>query len=226
MIVFDKIKPCESMAVIFDLDGVLTDTAEYHYRAWRRLAEEEGLPFSREDNEKLRGVSRRASLELILKGSSRSEEEMLEMMDRKNSYYRSLIKTMDSEDLLPGALEIVKQLRRLEVKLALASASKNARDVVERLNLEDYFEIIADGNSVEKAKPAPDLFLFVADKLKVAPRCAVVVEDAEAGIEAALAAKMAAVGIGPHERVGKADLFYKSVSEIDVSDLLSLLPKD
>ncbi len=225
MIVFDKIKPCESIAVIFDLDGVLTDTAEYHYLAWRRLAEEEGLSFSREDNEKLRGVSRKASLELILKGSSRSEEEMLEMMDRKNSYYRSFIKTMDSGDLLPGALEILEHLRRLGVMLGLASASKNARDVVGRLNLEDYFEIIADGNSVEKAKPAPDLFLFVANKLNVAPACAVVVEDAEAGIEAALAAKMAAVGIGPQERVGKADLTYGSVSEIDVSDLLSLLPK-
>jgi beta-phosphoglucomutase len=220
------IKTCESIAVIFDLDGVLTDTAEYHYRAWRRLAEEEGLSFSREDNEKLRGVSRRASLELVLQGNNRSEAEMLEMMDRKNSYYRSFIKTMDAGDLLPGAAEILNQLRTMGVKLGLASASKNARDVLERINLENYFEVIADGNSVEKAKPAPDLFLFAADKLSVAPRCAVVVEDAEAGIEAALAAKMAAVGIGPRERVGKADLIYKSVAEINVSDLLSLLPKD
>ncbi len=225
MIDLDKTKPCESIAVIFDLDGVLTDTAEYHYRAWRRLAEEEGLSFSREDNEKLRGVSRRASLELVLKGSSRSEEQMLEMMDRKNSYYRSFIKTMDSDDLLPGALEILKNLHSLGVKLALASASKNARDVVKRLNLEDYFEVIADGNSVKRAKPAPDLFLFAAEKLNVLPQCAVVVEDAEAGIEAALAAKMATVGIGPPERVGKADFVYNSVAEIDVSDLLSLIPK-
>lgn len=225
MVILYKTKPCESVAVIFDLDGVLTDTAEYHYRAWRRLAEEEGLPFTREDNEKLRGVSRRASLELILKGSTRSEDEMLEMMDRKNSYYRSFIKTMDAGDLLPGALDKLKQLRRMGVKLGLASASKNAREVVERLKIEDYFENIADGNSVEKAKPAPDLFLFAANKLNVAPQCTVVVEDAEAGIEAALAAKMAAVGIGPQGRVDKADLIYKAVSEIDISDLLSLLPK-
>jgi beta-phosphoglucomutase len=221
----DETKPCAAVAVIFDLDGVLTDTAEYHYRAWRRLAEEEGLPFSREDNEKLRGVSRRASLELVLQGSRRSEEEMLEMMDRKNSYYRSFIQTMDAKDLLPGALEILKKLRGLGVKLALASASKNARDVVKRLNLENYFEVIADGNSVERAKPAPDLFLFAADKLSVLPHCAVVVEDAEAGIEAALAAKMATVGIGPPERVGKADLVYNSVAEINVADLLSLIPQ-
>jgi beta-phosphoglucomutase len=225
MVILHKTKPCESVAVIFDLDGVLTDTAEYHYRAWRRLAEEEGLPFTREDNEKLRGVSRRASLELILKGSTRSEDEMLEMMDRKNRYYRSFIKTMDAGDLLPGVLDKLKQLHRMGVKLGLASASKNAREVVERLKIEDYFENIADGNSVEKAKPAPDLFLFAANKLNVAPQCTVVVEDAEAGIEAALAAKMAAVGIGPQGRVGKADLIYKAVSEIDISDLLSLLPK-
>jgi beta-phosphoglucomutase len=218
-------KPCEQVAVIFDLDGVLTDTAEYHYQAWRRLAEEEGLTFSREDNEKLRGVSRRASLELILKGSSRSEEKILEMMDRKNNYYRNYIQTMDSNDLLPGALEILKQLRKVGVKLALASASKNARDVVERLSLKDYFEVIADGNSVKRAKPEPDLFLFAAGKLSVSPQCTAVVEDAEAGIEAALAANMATVGIGPPERVGKADLVCKSVAEIDVSDLLSLLPK-
>jgi beta-phosphoglucomutase len=220
-----KTKPCKSIAVIFDLDGVLTDTAEYHYRAWSRLAEEEGLSFSRKGNEKLRGVSRRASLELVLKGSSRSEKEMLEMMDRKNSYYRSFIQTMDSKDLLPGALEILRKLRGLGVKLALASASKNALDVVKRLNLESYFEVIADGNSVERAKPAPDLFLFAADKLNVLPQCTVVVEDAEAGIEAALAAKMATVGIGPPVRVGKADIVCNSVAEINVSDLLSLIPK-
>ncbi len=207
-------------AFIFDLDGVLTDTAEYHYLAWKRLAEEEGIVFTRSDNEKLRGVSRRASLKLILKGREITEEKMQEMMDRKNGYYRDYIKTVSEKDLLPGALELLDRLKDKNYRLALASASKNAPEVVERLGIAHNFEVIADGNSVEKTKPAPDLFLYVSEKMNLHPAECLVVEDAEAGVEAARAAGMATIGIGPQERVGAADFVYPSVAEIRIEDFL------
>lgn len=216
---------CPERAVIFDLDGVITDTAEYHYQAWRQLAEEEGFSFSRRDNEKLRGVSRRASLELILKGRSLPEAEMLELMERKNSYYREMIKSISPRDLLPGAINILEELKKRDIRLALASASKNARYVVSRLGIEGYFAVIADGFSVNNPKPAPDLFLFAAKSLGVPPQCAIVVEDAEAGITAAIKAGMATVGIGPPERVGRADLVCSTVEKIIIDEMLALIAK-
>lgn len=207
-------------AFIFDLDGVLTDTAEFHYLAWKRLAEEEGIIFTRSDNEKLRGVSRRASLALILKGREITERKMQEMMDRKNGYYREFIKTVSEKDLLPGALDLLDRLKAMNYRLALASASKNAPVVVERLGIAHYFEVIADGNSVEKTKPAPDLFLYVSEKMNLPPAECLVVEDAEAGVEAAKAAGMTTIGIGPQERVGAADFVYPSVAEIRIEDFL------
>ena len=206
-------------AFIFDLDGVLTDTAEYHYLAWKRLADEENLPFSRRENEQLRGVSRRASLELILKHREIPEEKMQQLMDRKNNYYRAFLNSITSANLLPGALQLLQKLQTMRYRLALASASRNAKIVISRLGIEPYFEVIADGNSVEKTKPAPDIFLYVADQLSLAPEKCLVIEDAEAGIEAAKAAGMATVGIGPPERVGAADHLYPSVAAIKIEDL-------
>ncbi len=206
-------------AFIFDLDGVITDTAEYHYLAWKRLADEENIPFSREENEKLRGVSRQASLELILKGRRLSEENMQMLMDRKNGYYQSYLADITSKDLLPGAILLLQKLRSKGYRLALASASKNAPQVVERLGIAPYFEVIADGNSVEKTKPAPDLFLYTAEKLFLPPEACLVVEDAEAGIAAARAAGMATIGIGPPERVGAADYIYPSVAAVRLEDI-------
>ncbi len=209
-------------AFIFDLDGVLTDTAEYHFLAWKRMADEEGLPFSRRDNEQLRGVSRRASLELILKGRSLPEERMQELMERKNGYYRAYIETVSAEDLLPGATRLLEALQNKGVKLALASASKNAPKVVENLGIAPYFAVIAHGGSVQKTKPAPDLFLYTAEKLQVEPGRCVVVEDAEAGVAAAQAAGMVTIGIGPHERVGAADYVYPDVASLKLEDISSL----
>ncbi|MDW7738813.1 MAG: beta-phosphoglucomutase [Bacillota bacterium] len=206
-------------AFIFDLDGVITDTAEYHYRAWKRLADEENLPFTREDNEKLRGVSRRASLELILKGRSLPEEKMLELMARKNGYYRDYLESVSGKDLLPGAVDLLRELKSKGFRLALASASKNAPTVVDALGIASYFEVIADGSSVERTKPAPDLFLYAAKKLNVPPELCIVVEDAEAGIAAARQAGMATIGIGPPERVGDADFVYPSVAAIRLEDI-------
>jgi beta-phosphoglucomutase len=211
-------------AFIFDLDGVLTDTAEYHYRAWKRLADEEEIVFSREDNEKLRGVSRRASINLILKEEKLPEQKIIEMMERKNSYYRQFIKEMSKADLLPGAEENLMQLKAAGFKLALASASKNARTVLDKLGIESNFDYIADGHSVEKTKPAPDLFLFAAEKLGVHPQACIVVEDAEAGVTAARAAGMSVIGIGPAERVGKADLVYNSLAEVNLEKIINKLP--
>ncbi len=214
---------CAERAVIFDLDGVLTDTAEYHYQAWRRLANEEGIPFSRSDNEALRGVSRRASLELILKDRVIPEDQMEQLMERKNGYYREQIKKISRRDLLPGAEELLDCLAEKGVKMALASASKNARDVLAGLGIGHYFLVIADGYSVKNTKPAPDLFLYAAEKLGVPPECCIVIEDAAAGVEGARAAKMAVLGIGPAERVGEADLVFDAVDTINVQEMLSLV---
>ncbi len=210
----------ELKAFIFDLDGVITDTAEFHYQGWKRLAGEEGIPFNREDNEQLRGISRRKSLELILKGKEVSEEKMQEMMDRKNSYYQELIATITEDNLLPGVLDLLEELKSRGYKLAVASASRNAKPVVKSLGIGGIFETVSDGYSVEKTKPEPDLFLHTADVLGVEPEACVVVEDAEAGVEAALAAGMVAVGIGPEERVGKADYRYDRVAEIRLADII------
>jgi beta-phosphoglucomutase len=207
-------------AFIFDLDGVITDTAEYHYLAWKRLADEENIAFSRKDNEKLRGVSRRASLGLILKGRQMSEENIVEFMDRKNSYYQSYLEDITHKDLLPGSLALLKKLQSMFYKLALASASKNARKVIRQLGIASYFAVIADGHSVEKTKPAPDIFLYTARHLSLPPEACLVVEDAEAGIAAARAAGMATIGIGPPERVGAADYIYPSVEAIRLEEIL------
>lgn len=198
--------------VIFDLDGVLTDTAEYHYQAWQRLANEEGIPFSRQANEALRGISRRASLMLIIGDRRYSDTQIQEMMERKNDYYVELIENITPDNLLPGAVSLLDDLRQAGLKIALGSASKNARLVVEKLGISDKLDAIADGYSVHKPKPAPDLFLFAAQQLGLPPQQCAVFEDAAAGIDAALAAGMWAVGMGPQERVGNAHIVLPSLA--------------
>lgn len=208
---------------IFDLDGVLTDTAELHYLAWKKLADEEGIPFNRQDNEALRGVSRRASLMLILGDRPYTEAQILEMMERKNQYYVELIQNMTSKDLLPGAIALLDELRQAGIKIGIGSASKNAQTVIERLGIADKVDAIADGYSVQQPKPAPDLFLYAAQQLGIEPTQSVVVEDAAAGIEAALAAGMWAVGLGPVERVGAAHVVLPSLAGIKWADLRTKL---
>ncbi|MGG6266691.1 beta-phosphoglucomutase [Leptolyngbya sp. AN03gr2] len=207
---------------IFDLDGVITDTAEYHYRSWQRLADEEGLPFDRQANEALRGISRRESLMKIIGDRSYSEEQIQEMMERKNNYYVESIGTISPDNLLPGAKELLKELKQAGIKISLGSASKNALPVIEKLGIADLFDAIADGHSVERPKPAPDLFLFAAKELGLAPEQCVVFEDAAAGVEAALAGHMWTVGLGPEERVGEAHVVLSSL-EIHWTDLLAQL---
>jgi kojibiose phosphorylase len=205
--------------VIFDLDGVLTDTAEYHYRAWQRLADEEGIPFDRQKNEALRGVSRRESLLLIVGDRPYSEAQLQEMMDRKNRYYVDSIQAISEADLLPGALALLGELRQAGIKTAIGSASKNARTVVEKLGIADRVDVIADGYSVQNPKPAPDLFLYAAHLLGLPPDHCAVVEDAAAGVEAALTGGMWAIGLGPVERVGAAHVVLPSLAGVHWADL-------
>jgi kojibiose phosphorylase len=208
---------------IFDLDGVLTDTAEYHYLAWQRLADEEGLPFNRQANEALRGVSRRDSLMYILGEKQYTEEQIQEMMDRKNRYYVESIQNISPEDLLPGVITLLDELKQAGIKIALGSASKNARPVVEKLGIANRIDAIADGYSVQKPKPAPDLFLYAANQLGLEPAQCVVVEDAEAGVEAALAGGMWTVGLGPASRVGAAHIVLPSLDGVHWTDLRAKL---
>lgn len=202
-------------AVIFDLDGVITDTAEYHYLAWQRLADEEGLPFDREMNERCRGVSRRDSLAIVLGGRPATEAQRQEMMNRKQGYYAGLLDNITPADLLPGVAQLLDGLDAAGIPYAVASASRNARAVLDRLGVLSRLAALADGSSVERQKPYPDLFRFAAARLGApAARC-LAVEDAAAGVAAALAAGMPVLALGPagrfsdiaarHERLTRRD---------------------
>lgn len=208
-------------AFIFDLDGVITDTAEYHYLAWKQLADEEGYPFTREDNEQLRGVSRRESLNRLLKGAPISEEKAQEYMERKNEYYKRYLTQITPANALPNVPEFLRAARLAGIKLGIGSASKNAVDVLQRLELMTAFDAIGDGYSVVNAKPAPDLFIWVAGRLGVNPAHAVVFEDAEAGIDAALQGGFWTVGIGAEHNVHRAHLKAPNgLADLDVIHVL------
>ncbi|PSW20741.1 beta-phosphoglucomutase [Photobacterium sanctipauli] len=208
-------------AFIFDLDGVITDTAELHYQAWQRMADEEGYYFDREINEQLRGVSRRASLDIILDGREISEEKIADLMERKNNYYVELLSTITAKDVLPGIEQFLLELNARGIKVALASASKNARPILHRLGLTPLFDAIGDGWSVNRSKPAPDVFIHAAGQVGVNADECIVVEDAEAGVDAAKEAGMKVVGIGPKERVGHADWVCEDTSKLIVSQILA-----
>jgi beta-phosphoglucomutase len=210
---------------IFDLDGVITDTAEYHYRAWKQLADEEGIPFTRQDNEQLRGVSRQESLRRLLKGKNIDETTAQAWMERKNAYYRAFLAGMSQDDLLRGARVFLETAQRAGVKTGLASASRNARDVIAALQIASLFDVVGDGYAVVNTKPAPDLFVWVAGALALPTTDCVVFEDAEAGIEAALNAGMTCVGIGPRERVGRAQLVCAGLHDVTVEQVLSLVSR-
>jgi beta-phosphoglucomutase len=208
--------------IIFDLDGVLTDTSEYHYLAWKRLADEEGIPFTRQDNdEHLRGVSRRESLMYILRGRNVSEAQIQEMMDRKNRYYNEMIKSMTPQDLVAGGRDLLREVREAGIKVAIASGSKNCRTVLEHLEIMDYLDGVADGYSVVNSKPAPDLFVYAAGLVQVPTPDCLGVEDADAGIEAIKTAGMQALGIGPNERFHRADKVLPTLANKHLQDLLS-----
>ncbi len=206
-------------AFIFDLDGVITDTAEFHFLAWKQLADEEDISFTREDNEQLRGVSRRESLNRMLKGRPIEEATAQAWMERKNIYYKKLLHQITPEHALPGVPAFLTAARSAGLKLGLGSASKNAAEVLERLELTRAFDAVGDGYSVVNSKPAPDLFVWVAGALGVPPNEAVVFEDAEAGIDAALAGGFWSVGIGT-STIGHAHMTAPGVGSLTVQTVL------
>ncbi|MGL4448976.1 MAG: beta-phosphoglucomutase [Shewanella sp.] len=207
-------------AFIFDLDGVITDTAELHYQAWLKMSNEEGYYFDREINEQLRGVSRRASLNIILAGQAISDDKADELMTRKNGYYLQLLETLSPSDVLPGMHNLLLELNARGIKVALASASKNARPILHKLGLMPLFDAIGDGWSVARSKPAPDVFIHAAGQVGINVHDCIVVEDAEAGIEAAKAAGMQVVGIGPMQRIGAAHWCFADTCELNLAQIL------
>lgn len=193
---------------LFDLDGVIVDTARHHFLAWRRLADGLGFEFTEAHNERLKGVSRARSLEILLEigGVATTPAEREEMAARKNAWYVDAISRLDAADILPGADDYLRRLRARGVRVALGSASKNAPLILDRLGIAGLFDAIVDGNAVSRAKPDPEVFLVGAGRLGLAPADCVVFEDAEAGVEAARRAGMRVVGIGDPVALGSADL--------------------
>ncbi len=195
-------------ACIFDLDGVIVDTAKYHFLAWRRLANELGFDFSKKDNEKLKGVSRVESLNLILQwgGVKKTKTEKLELTDMKNGWYLEYIRKMTPSEILDGVVPFLKRLKIMGVGIALGSASKNARTIIRQVGVAHYFDAIIDGTNTTRSKPDPQVFQLGAEALGVQPQEAIVFEDAEKGILAALNGGFYAVGIGDEEVLKAAHL--------------------
>ena len=211
-------------AAIFDLDGVIVDTAKYHFLAWRRLARELGFEFTEIDNERQKGVSRMESLEVLLEVGGILDlpiEKKEELADKKNEWYKEYLFEMSPEELLPGAKDFLKYLRLRDIKIALASASKNAPIILKKLNIVDFFDAIVDGNSVSNAKPDPEVFLKAAEKLGIHPSECFVFEDAQAGVDGAIRAGMRVVGIGKSEILNKAEVVVSGFPEIEPVILLS-----
>jgi beta-phosphoglucomutase len=211
-------------ACIFDLDGVIVDTAIYHYKAWKRLANELGFDISEEDNEKLKGVSRVRSLELILQwgGVTKTKAEQEELAAIKNAWYVEMISHMTPHEILPGAKEFLETCRQAGLKTALGSASKNSMTILDKIKLAGLFDAVIDGNQVSKPKPDPEVFLKGAEALNIPPADCVVFEDAIAGIEAAINGGMKAVGIGSPEILTKADLVVSGLNEMSLEKLEAL----
>jgi beta-phosphoglucomutase len=212
-------------ACIFDLDGVLVDTARYHYLAWKRLALDEfGFLLSVEDNERLKGVSRMQSLDIILSlaGRTLSDLDKERVATKKNGWFTEAIHKMDPNEIFPGVKSLLQRLRGDKMKIALASSSKNAKTIINILGIENSFDVVVDGNMIVNTKPDPEIFLMAARKLNVSPEACLVFEDAEAGVEAAQRAGMKCIGIGSPDQLSKANLVIDAVSQFDFTQLKSI----
>ena len=216
-----------SKGVIFDLDGVIVDTAKFHFLAWRKLANDLGFDITETQNEELKGVSRVKSLEIILGwgGVTLTEDEFMEQMAMKNDNYLSYISGMTKSDILPGVSKIIDFLKENDIPIALGSASKNARNILEKVGLYHSFDAIVDGNDVSKAKPNPEVFLIAADQLNVDPENCVVFEDSVAGIQAANLAEMTSIGIGEEAVLNEADHVFTDFTEIEIDFIKKLVTK-
>jgi beta-phosphoglucomutase len=211
-------------ACIFDLDGVLVDTARYHFLGWKRLTDQLGIKFTEEDNERLKGVSRMASLEIILEIGKKEldEKQKLEYATLKNKWYVDYISKMTPDEILPGCLDFINELKSVGIKVAVGSASKNTPMILERVGILHLFDAVADGNNVQKAKPDPEVFLKAASLLGVKPDECIVFEDAAAGVQAALNAGMICVGIGSAKILKDAHLVVNGLDEMNLLKLRSI----
>ena len=214
-----------STAFIFDLDGVIVDTAKYHYLAWKELANSLGFEFTEAQNELFKGVSRKRCLEILLDIGKveASQEQFDKWMVEKNEDYLAYIEDMDASEILPDVQRVLDYLTTNKVPLSLGSASKNAKPILEKVNLINYFKVIVDGTDVAKAKPDPEVFLIAANKMEVKPEDCIVFEDAVAGIEAANISGMTSIGIGDAETLSEADYVFKDFTEISEEFLNGLL---
>ncbi len=212
-------------ACIFDLDGVIVDTAKYHFQAWRRLANELGFDFSEADNEQLKGVSRMESLDIILSwgGLTLPEARKIELADRKNDWYKNLISHMQADEILPGVTDFLAELQNKGIRIALGSASKNAAPVITSIGLGGVFEVIIDGHQTTRSKPDPQVFQLAAEALALQPSECIVFEDAESGVEAALAGGFFAVGVGSPAVLGKAHTVIPGFKGMTWSNILTAL---
>lgn len=210
-------------AIIFDLDGVIVDTAHYHFLAWKRLGKELGVELTEAENEKLKGVSRMQSLQIILDlGKIQLAKERKEAFaNRKNEWFVEYVEAMKPDEIFPGVKQLITAIRKKGIKVALASSSKNAPRVVELLGISDLFDVIVDGSMIIDTKPDPEIFLLSAQKLGIQPKDCVVFEDAEAGVEAAIRAGMKCVGVGS-DNLRKANKVVAKTADFKIEDLSSL----
>ena len=208
-------------AVIFDLDGVIVSTDDCHYRAWKKMADEEGIYFDREINNRLRGVSRMTSLEIVLEKANReySEKEKQEMAERKNNYYKELICELTPNDILTSVTEKLDELKENGIKIAIGSSSKNTPIILKQIGLDNYFDAVSDGNNITHSKPNPEVFLKAAEMLGVAPEDCMIVEDADAGIEAGKRAGLKTLAV---QGANGADFKAKNLAECDWVKLLEI----
>ena len=211
-------------ACIFDLDGVIVDTARYHFLAWKKLTDQLGIHFTEEDNERLKGVSRMASLEIILEiGNIKTDDSTkLEYATLKNKWYTDFISKMTPDEILPGSLDFIKELRKANIRVAIGSASKNTPLILKRVGILELFDAVADGNIVSKAKPDPDVFIKAAEMVNVKPGRCVVFEDAVAGVQAALNAGMMCIGVGSPKILTKAHYVVSGLKEMNIERLITI----
>ena len=209
--------------VIFDLDGVIVSTDQYHYQAWQELAIMHNLYFDKTLNQKLRGVSRAESLHIILKHNHRSVSDELfnDMLTEKNEMYKELLGNLSKADILPGVTDFIKSLKKSNIKIAIGSSSKNTPLILQKIGIEAVFDEIVDGNQISKSKPDPEVFEKGAKRLNVANEKTIVIEDAVAGIAAAKACNMIAIGVSEHEL--EADLYLKSLEHLTYKTLIEKL---
>lgn len=209
---------------IFDLDGVIVDTAHYHYLAWKRLALELGYDLTELENEKLKGVSRMQSLNIILDlaGISLNEKHKEMLTTKKNIWFNDYIERMTPAEIFPGVQELIDSIKGEGMRVGLASSSMNAKTVLRQLRMEHEFDAVVDGTMITRTKPDPEIFLITAERIGVSAGSCVVIEDAVAGVEAALAAGMKCIGIGSPDLLGEADLILEKTSDIELSTLRAL----